>query len=155
MEKIQHDLEEYLLRKSNDYHTKQVILGWKQAFRGYVVRIWTNECDDENFNYEINKLIIKQCADYYVECWHDRNKKFHNPEKKKEYLIEWLKILDEMIRNSNKEEAVKCLQYYEIDINNASISLLQQRNQHLMEVFKKSKEKNNNKDIRQFLIMKE
>ena len=40
-------------------------------------------------------------------------------------MIEWTKALDEMICESNKEEAMKCLRYNKININTASISLLQ------------------------------
>ena len=138
-----------------NYVTNQSMIGWKQAFRGHVVKYWRNDCKDRFFNHEINKIIIKMCTNHYVECWKDRNEEFHDPQKQRQYVIEWMKAIERMILNSNKECAIKCLRSQEVNVQETSTKHLQRRNRHLLEVHKKSKEGANNWDIRSFMVTKD
>ena len=42
-----------------------------------------------------------------MECWRKRNEYFHDPQKQREYVIEWMKEIERMILRSNKEQAIK------------------------------------------------
>ena len=148
---IRRDLITYLLNESNEFCTNQAEIGWKQAFRGYTVKVWNNQCKDKYFNHEVSKVIVKLCTNHYIECWYDRNEKYHDEEKKRRYVIEWTEALENMIVRSNKLEAIKCLRNQAVNIQNTSTTQLQHRNKHLIEVYKCSKVDNNSVDIRQYM----
>ena len=67
---------------------------------------WDRECTNRYFNSEMNRIIVKLCMLHYVECWRDRNEKYHNPQKQREYVIEWTKALEEKVLRSNKIDAI-------------------------------------------------
>ena len=148
---IKNDLETYLLKEPNEFRTHQTEIGWKQVFRGYTVKMWHDQCKDVYFNHELSKIIVKRCTNHYIKCWSDRNDKFHDEESKRNYVIEWTKALESMILRSNKLEAIKCLRNQAVDIRSTSTSTLQNRNKHLIEVFKRSKVDENSGDIRQHM----
>ena len=91
---VKQDLQEFLIGEMNNYVTNQSMIGWKQAFRGCVVKHWRNDCKDRVFNHEINKIIIKMCTKHYVECWKDRNEEFHDPQRQRQHVIEWMKEIE-------------------------------------------------------------
>ena len=94
---------------------------------------------------------MKSCTNHYIECWDDRNKKYHDEEKKRRYFIEWTEALENIIVRSNKLEAIKCLRNQVVNIQNTSTTQLQHRNKYLIEVYKHSKVDNNSVDIRQYM----
>ena len=59
IQSIENDLAEFLMNDSEEIITNQRQIGWKQAFRGYVVLFWSNKCKENVFNYKINKIIEK------------------------------------------------------------------------------------------------
>jgi len=64
---INNDLKSYLLNTSNRYQTNQHIIGWEQVFRGYVVKVWSRDCNDQYFNAKINSNMVKFCTSHYIE----------------------------------------------------------------------------------------
>ena len=148
---IKKDLKTYLLNESNEYNTNQAKIGWKQAFRGYTVKVWNDQCKDAYFNHETSKIIIKKCTNHYIKCWNDRNEKYHDEEKKREYVIEWTEALEQMILRSNKIGAIRCLRNQTVNIQNTSTTTLQNRNKHLTEVCKRSKDDDKSGDTRQYV----
>ena len=145
------DIRKYLLNRSNNYSTNQKILGWEQAFRGYVVKIWDRICEDKYFNKELNHIIVKACTFYYMDCWRERNEQFHDPNKQREYVVEWSKALEEKIIRSNKINAIRCLRNNKVNYEMNSIRSLHHRNRYLMSVYKASKDEENNGDLRSYM----
>ena len=146
---IKKDLKTYLLNESNEFNTNQAKIGWKQAFRGHAVKLWNDQCEDACFNHEMSKVIIKKCTNHCIKCWNDRNEKYHDEEKQREHVVEWTEALEQMMLRSNKIGAIRCLINQTVNIQNTSTTKLQNRNKHLIEVCKRSKDDNKSGDIRQ------
>ena len=146
---IKKDLTTHLLNESNEYSTNQAKLGWKQAFRGHTIKIWNDQCKDKYFNHEISKAIVQKCTNHCIKCWTDRNEKYHDEEKKREYVIEWTKDLKNMMLRSNKLGAIRCLRNQMVNIRNASTAKSQNRNKYLTEACERSKADDKLGDIRQ------
>ena len=87
------------------------------------------------------------CTNYYIECWTDRNEKFHDPEKQRKHAIEWMNKIEVMISGSNKIDAIRCVRNYPVSAENATIKQIQARNSQLLEVYKKAKERKETRDI--------
>ena len=88
------DIKKFLLNLSKRYSTNQKVIGWENAFRGYVVKRWKKECNDRYFNEDMNRCIVKKCTSHYMECWMERNEQFHNPDKQRKYVLEWTETLE-------------------------------------------------------------
>ena len=60
------NIRKYLIDR-NDYETNQWYIGFKVLFRSYVIKNW----QEANFNItkyvKLNKILIKQCIQYYLE----------------------------------------------------------------------------------------
>ena len=94
---------------------------------------------------------MKECTNHCIECWTDGNEKYHDEEKKREYVIEWTKALENMILRSNKLGAIRCLRNQTVNIQNTSTAKSQNRNKYLTEVHKRSKDEDKSGDIRQYV----
>ena len=120
MRNVMSDMRKYLLNSSNVYSTNQKNLGWEQAYRGYVVKIWNSACEDMYFNAELNRIIVKACTSHYIECWRERNEQYHKPQKQRKYVIEWAKTLEIKILRSNKIDAIRCLRNNKVSYESKS-----------------------------------
>jgi hypothetical protein len=116
-----------------------------------VVKIWSRECKDHFFNQELNRRIVKMCTTHYMDYWRERNEQFNEPQKQREYVVEWSKALEVKILRSNKVDAIRCLRNNSVNYESKSIAYLQQRNRYLMRVYKESKIEENNRDIRSYI----
>ena len=54
-------------------------------------------------------------------------------------MIEWMKAIEQMMLNSNKECVIKCLRSQEVNVQETSTKHLQKRNRHSSEVHKNQK----------------
>jgi len=52
MSDVNKDLKSFLINYEKEYITNQSIIGWEQAFRGYIVKVWRFDCIDRFFNQE-------------------------------------------------------------------------------------------------------
>ena len=60
------DIKKYLLFEYNkDYQTKQVELGFKALFHRYIIKQWIEKINDYSL---LNKIIVKECILFYIEC---------------------------------------------------------------------------------------
>ena len=107
---IINDLRKFMLNMGNKHDANQQIIGWQNVFRGFVVKRLKDECKEDYFNKIINRILVKKCMSYCIECWFERNEHFHDPEKKKQHVLEWTRKLERRILTSNKVNAIRCLQ---------------------------------------------
>ena len=135
------------------YSTNQKVIGWENAFRGYVVKQWMNECKDRYFNEDVNRYIVKKCTSHYMECWKERNEQFNDPVKQRAYVIEWSKTLESKILQSNKVNAIRYLRHNVVWFEDKTTKYLQSRNRYLMKMYKEDKEETSNDNIRSYYQM--
>ena len=86
------------------------------------------------FNSGLNRKVVKLRASHHIEYWKERNEYFHNPQKQREYVIEWIKALEERILRSCKINATWWLRNNNAQIESKMIKHLQQRNRLLIEI---------------------
>ena len=70
----------YLLGNEDECSTNQVLIGWKYAFRGYVMKSWLGNIDENEKYKRINRVIVKECVSHYMKYWYERNKVYNNPQ---------------------------------------------------------------------------
>ena len=155
VQKITQDIEKFLLNAGNRYDTNQKVIGWENAFRGYIVKRLRDDCNERYFNENINRRIIKRYTSYYMECWFERNEQFHDEDKQRKYVLEWTKALEERILKSNKVNAIRCLQQNKVRLEDKTTNYLQSRNKYLMKVYKDDKEETRNADVRSYFKLKD
>ena len=63
--------------------------------------------------------------------------------------------MDERNRTHDAKCAIKCLRSQEVNAQETLTKHLQRRNRYLLEIYKKSKERTNNWDIRSFMVTKD
>ena len=141
VEDVNVDLRSFLITKTNKHVTNQSIIGWEHAFRGHVVKVLRFDCQDRNFNQEINRIIVKMCTNHYIECWNERNEHFRDQQKQRKHAIEWMSAIESLMLRSNKCDAIRCLMSQETNVQTTSTMHLQRRNIHLLQVYKLSKKK--------------
>ena len=67
----------------------QGLLGIQVLFRVFVVKDWT-ENNKTTMKYQrFNKIIIRNCTEYYFERQNEQNKIMHDPIVQKEVLLKW------------------------------------------------------------------
>lgn len=93
------DVIEYLNRGEN-YRTTQQILGFKELFRGYVVKDWFGHNEECITCKEHNKIIVTMCVRYYWKCWEHRNEWHNKPEILRKRVMEWYRHEVKQIINS-------------------------------------------------------
>ena len=119
------------------------------------MKTWRIDCMDNYFNFESNKIIIKMCTNHYLECLRERNEHHCDPKKKQEYIIEWMKEIENVILRSNRVQATRCMREQKFNVQTLSIIHLQQRNKHLLKTCKLSNKELKNSDTRMFFFAKE
>ena len=73
------DILRYLEDDSDDeYKTNQEILGMKNIFRGYVVKVWKGTNFAQNKYRKLNRIVVRLSIQYYYKYWIERNKIYHN-----------------------------------------------------------------------------
>ena len=76
----------------------------KGMFRGTLVKIWTGNNFQTNEDRKHNKIIAKESALFFSECWIDRCKVLHDEEKQWERLSQWHENAINGMENSEIEE---------------------------------------------------
>ena len=122
-------------------------------FRDVIVKEWIvgNE-DCVNFHI-YNKILIKCCVQFYVECWKRRCVRLHSPEVQKKVLKEDAIALLEDARKDEVKGLKRYVEVHRIEVNEAT-------NDELLSwitsvrIFKKRAKKNVNQDIRNMMNMK-
>ena len=71
----------------NDVPGSQNIIGFKQLFRGYIVKDWFDANVDETKYATANKVIIKECVMFYNQCWKERNELVQKDTQRKVKLL--------------------------------------------------------------------
>ena len=54
------------------------MFGIKHLFRDYIVKVWQGENFSSNRYHELNKIIVRNCIEYYMIYWKDRNDALHD-----------------------------------------------------------------------------
>ena len=97
------DIRKYLINR-NDYETNQQYIGFKTLFRSYMIKNY----QEANFNImkyrKLNKILIKQCVQYYLECWMRRNEVLHDADFQKQRLRKWYEDEKEKGLNGDYEQ---------------------------------------------------
>ena len=52
-----------------------------QIFREYIVKLQVRMDMHNSIDYKYNKVIIKECIEYYHNCWKERYKTLHDSNK--------------------------------------------------------------------------
>ena len=66
----------------------------------------------------INKIIIKKCVEYYLQCWKDRNEDYKNEDKQRMRIITWYQNILEMVEKGGDAQVRKYVQKHQIDVEN-------------------------------------
>ena len=52
----------------------------------------------------LNKIVVRKCVEFYVECWKHRNEVYHDNDKQKERLRNWvIKEKESAVRSENAQ----------------------------------------------------
>ena len=54
--------------KDEDYETNQYLLGIKELFQGYVVKVWIGVNISSDKYRKLNKIVVRKCVEFYVKC---------------------------------------------------------------------------------------
>ena len=71
----------------NEYETNQGMLGMKNIFRGYVIKVWKGTNFEQKKYRKLNRIVVRLSVQYYYECWIERNKIYHNESVQAERII--------------------------------------------------------------------
>ena len=99
------DILRYLEQDDEEeYETSQGIIGINELFRGYVVKDWMSANEHEEKHRTLNKIVVRKCVEFYVECWKHRNEVCHDNDKQKERLRNWVtKEKESAVRSENAQ----------------------------------------------------
>ena len=86
-----------MLENYDKYETNQHLVGMRELFQGYVVKVWTGANFNQNKYNTLNKIVIKHCIIYYMKCWYDRNKFYYNEEFQKKRVLDWKKEIEKQV----------------------------------------------------------
>ena len=78
---------EDFLNEETVIETTQTEIGYKNLFRGFIVKDWFGYNEDETKYHQMNKMIVQQCVKLYVKCWKYRNTLVQEDTKTKERLL--------------------------------------------------------------------
>ena len=101
---------------------------------------------------KLNKIIIKKSVIYYSKAWNHQNESLHDPEKYRQYVLEWNEKLILRIEQGNKPEMTKYLRTYPLDISKCTNSYIRRWNIAAQELCKRVSNEVVS-DIRQYFIM--
>ena len=65
----------------DEYETNQWLIGMKELFRGYIVKVWFGININSDIYRALNKVVVRKCVEFYVKCWKYRNEAYHDIEK--------------------------------------------------------------------------
>ena len=87
------DIRKFLqLQEDKDkYKMSQHFVRIKYLFCRYVIKSWFGTNFSTNKYTEYNRIIIKYCMNFYINCWYHRNEIAQNKEIQKQRIHEWYK----------------------------------------------------------------
>ena len=102
-----------------DYQTNQQYVGMKELFRGFVVKVWFGvQLNDPKYHH-LNKIIVKKCVNYYLQCWKDRNEDHMNEEKQRTRVLRWYHKLLKKVEESTDMQVKKYVMKHQIDVEHS------------------------------------
>ena len=137
----------------DNYYANQQIIGYKDVFRGVIVKEWVvgNEYGVNLHNY--NNILIKCCVQFYVECWKRRCIRLHSPEVQMKVLKEDAIVLLDDSRKDEVKGLKRHVEVNRIDVNEATNDQLVSWIKSVR-IFKKRAKKNVHQDIRNMMNMR-
>ena len=137
----------------DNYYANQQIIGYKDMFMGVIIKEWVAGNEHGVIFHNYNKILIKCCVQFYVECWKRRCVRLHSPEVKMKVLKEdAMALLDD----AGKDEVKGLKRYSEVN----SMDLNEATNDQLVSwiksvrIFKKRAKNNVHQDIRNMMSMR-
>ena len=148
---ILNDVTQYLAMNTEwNYVTTQHIIGMKNMFKGWIVKGWDDPRKEQSSDMrKVNIMLVKASVSYYSKSWVHRNEMLHNPEKYKEYVVQWHHRIVALLERSNRPVMRQYLRTQQIDTEKCSSGYIRQWNISTMEMYKKT-DKENLGDIRSF-----
>ena len=123
VQEMLNDINKYF-NNNEDYYTNQQMIGYRDLFRGVVVKEWVIE-NQNNINfYAYNKVLVKSCVQFYNECWKRRCVVLHDPEVQKKVLKEEVLVIMEEANEEAIEGLNRYVQLHTIKLNEASVEEL-------------------------------
>ena len=113
------DIRKYLIER-NDYETNQQYIGFKVLFKGYVIKNWYKANFNATKYAKLNKILIKRCVKYYLECQMRRNKALHNAEFQKQRLRKWYEDKKEKGLNGDHKQVRRFIRRNDIKVEISS-----------------------------------
>ena len=119
-------------------------------FKGWIVKGWDDPRKEQSSDMrKVNIMLVKASVSYYSKSWVHRNEMLHNPEKYKEYVVQWHHRIVALLERSNRPVMRQYLRTQQIDTEKCSSGYIRQWNISTMEMYKKT-DKENLGDIRSF-----
>ena len=80
----------------------QCVLGYKNLFRGYIVRCWMHANNTEEKYAHYNVMFVRECVRFYNRCWKHRCQLVTDDINRKETLLQEIGKIKMEHQNTNK-----------------------------------------------------
>ena len=135
--------------EEDEYATTQQYIGFKELFRGYVVKDWIGTDFNCTKYSELNKIIVVHAVKFYNECWKHRNEVFHNEKLQRVRMIKWYEKLKEEVEMNDPPQVKLFAQRTALDVERSNTETIKMWIQNVKELQRKV-EKLPKGDIRRF-----
>ena len=81
-------IRRFLRNQDEKIESNQAGIRMKYIFRGMIFKAQMGSNFRITKDTKLNRIIIKHCMNFYVECWQDKNLKLHNKEEQHKIEIE-------------------------------------------------------------------
>lgn len=129
----------------------QNLIGYRNIFRGVIVRDWFGNDTSESKYCIANKILVHECVSFYCKMWLKRNDRRNSEQCRKQRLVDWLDEEVQEIGNSKYLSVTKFIRAGYDQIRKMSADAIQRWLFQLHALRKKS-EKSKMTDIRTFMV---
>ena len=91
----------------------QAAIGYKNIFRGFIVRDWFGSNESQQKFGELNRVIVHDAVTHYAANWRVRNLRRNSQECQKERLLEWAKGENASVENFKTPVLARYMQNYD------------------------------------------
>ena len=135
----------------DECETSQWLIGMKDLFRGCIVKVWFGIDMSSDIHRSANKVIVRKCVEFYAKCWKHRNEAYHDKEKQKIRIKNWLRKEKEMAMQSENAQVREYANVFKINEDRSDIEKIKKWIMNLKKLQSKV-EKVKRNDIRNYML---
>ena len=144
--KIISDIFKYINNRQG-FETHQEAIGFDNLFRGIIVNSWIGENLLQRIDHKYNRILVKQCVEFYNQCWLERCKVAHDEEVQRPRLIEWYNQICTRIQNSELYHLKRYIDVRKLNLDQVKTETIMEWIKGLLQMEKRT-ETYNHQDIR-------